>query len=84
MARRRCASASSCSLSDAYARPIVSCTSAYAELEVPLLDLRETYAEQASPGRAWWALPSDAHPSPEAHALAGRTLAAWLESLDLP
>ncbi len=52
---------------------------AYAEQGVPLLDLRERFAERDPDARSWWALPNDAHPNAEAHALAGRAVAAWLD-----
>ncbi|MDJ0787399.1 MAG: SGNH/GDSL hydrolase family protein [Myxococcota bacterium] len=51
------------------------------ELEIPLLDLREALAQRDPKGVAWWALPCDAHPSQEAHALAGAVLAEWLPEL---
>ncbi len=43
---------------------------------LPLLDLRPAFAARDPHGRAWWALPSDWHPSVAGHRVAGEAAAA--------
>lgn len=50
---------------------------------IPFLDLRPTFAAENRPGRSWWALPSDSHPGPEGHRLAGRAIAEAVMSSGL-
>ncbi|HET9298554.1 MAG TPA: SGNH/GDSL hydrolase family protein [Candidatus Polarisedimenticolaceae bacterium] len=49
---------------------------ATAAVDLPLLDLRPVFAARDPHGRAWWALPSDWHPSVEGHRIAGEAVAA--------
>ena len=42
---------------------------------LPVLDLRPVYERFNRDGRAWWAMPCDAHPSIEGHKVAGEAIA---------
>lgn len=48
------------------------------EAGLETLDLRPAFARENPEGRAWWALPCDAHPGVAAHRLAAREIAAEL------
>lgn len=55
--------------------------SAIKEAELPVLDLLPVFAKYGYKPRHWWVLPSDAHPSIEAHRVAGKAIAEKLKEL---